>query len=183
MGCELDHVDVPARKLGPHPRQHVVPRDLRQERRGRVRAPEVPRLLLRRWLRSHDAANGDDDLVRHARRGRCAESRASGAIAAVLGAFIVLYPSARIKTLVLVFFVGSLPSSTSVSGSSTSGRSELRALLLEGEQRWRRLLRARRRLPLRVRRHDEATARPRIEPQGVDVRNTSAGWAPRPWVR
>jgi rhomboid family protein len=30
---------------------------------------------------------------------------ASGAIAAVLGAFIVLYPSARIKTLVLVFFV------------------------------------------------------------------------------
>jgi membrane associated rhomboid family serine protease len=30
---------------------------------------------------------------------------ASGAIAAVLGAFIVLYPSARIKTLVLIFFV------------------------------------------------------------------------------
>ena len=30
---------------------------------------------------------------------------ASGAIAAVLGAFIVLYPSARIRTLVLVFFV------------------------------------------------------------------------------
>jgi membrane associated rhomboid family serine protease len=30
---------------------------------------------------------------------------ASGAIAAVLGAFIVLYPTARIKTLVLVFFV------------------------------------------------------------------------------
>jgi membrane associated rhomboid family serine protease len=30
---------------------------------------------------------------------------ASGAIAAVLGAFIVLYPSARIRTLVLFFFV------------------------------------------------------------------------------
>ncbi len=30
---------------------------------------------------------------------------ASGAIAAVLGAFIVLYPTARIRTLVLVFFV------------------------------------------------------------------------------
>jgi rhomboid family protein len=30
---------------------------------------------------------------------------ASGAIAAVLGAFIVLYPSARIKTLVLIFLV------------------------------------------------------------------------------
>jgi hypothetical protein len=30
---------------------------------------------------------------------------ASGAIAAVLGAFIVLYPAARIRTLVLIFFV------------------------------------------------------------------------------
>ncbi len=30
---------------------------------------------------------------------------ASGAIAAVLGAFIVLYPTARIRTLMLVFFV------------------------------------------------------------------------------
>jgi hypothetical protein len=30
---------------------------------------------------------------------------ASGAISAVLGAFLVLYPHARIKTLVLVFFV------------------------------------------------------------------------------
>jgi membrane associated rhomboid family serine protease len=30
---------------------------------------------------------------------------ASGAIAAVLGAFIVLYPTARIRTLVLVFIV------------------------------------------------------------------------------
>jgi membrane associated rhomboid family serine protease len=30
---------------------------------------------------------------------------ASGAIAAVLGAFIILYPTARIRTLVLVFFV------------------------------------------------------------------------------
>jgi hypothetical protein len=30
---------------------------------------------------------------------------ASGAIAAVLGAFFILYPTARIRTLVLVFFV------------------------------------------------------------------------------
>jgi hypothetical protein len=30
---------------------------------------------------------------------------ASGAISAVLGAFLLLYPHARIKTLVLVFFV------------------------------------------------------------------------------
>jgi membrane associated rhomboid family serine protease len=37
--------------------------------------------------------------------GRVPTLGASGAIAAVLGAFIVLYPNARIRTLVLVFFV------------------------------------------------------------------------------
>jgi len=37
--------------------------------------------------------------------GRVPNLGASGAIAAVLGAFIVLYPTARIRTLVLVFFV------------------------------------------------------------------------------
>jgi membrane associated rhomboid family serine protease len=37
--------------------------------------------------------------------GRVPTLGASGAIAAVLGAFIVLYPTARIRTLVLVFFV------------------------------------------------------------------------------
>jgi membrane associated rhomboid family serine protease len=37
--------------------------------------------------------------------GRVPTLGASGAIAAVLGAFIVLYPTARIRTLVFVFFV------------------------------------------------------------------------------
>ena len=37
--------------------------------------------------------------------GRVPNLSASGAIAAVLGAFFVLYPTARIRTLVLVFFV------------------------------------------------------------------------------
>jgi len=37
--------------------------------------------------------------------GRVPNLGASGAIAAVLGAFFVLYPTARIRTLVLVFFV------------------------------------------------------------------------------
>jgi hypothetical protein len=30
VGSELDHRHVPARRLGPHPRQHAVPGDLRQ---------------------------------------------------------------------------------------------------------------------------------------------------------
>ena len=37
--------------------------------------------------------------------GRVPNLGASGAIAAVLGAFFILYPTARIRTLVLVFFV------------------------------------------------------------------------------
>jgi membrane associated rhomboid family serine protease len=45
---------------------------------------------------------------------------ASGAIAAVLGAFFVLYPNARIRTLVLFFFVEIPAWVTSVAGSSTS---------------------------------------------------------------
>src|SRR5271165_1634420 len=67
VGGELDHRHVPARRLGPHPGQHAVPGDLRQERRGRLRAPAVPRLLLRRRLRRDDAADRDDPAVRHGR--------------------------------------------------------------------------------------------------------------------
>src|SRR5262250_3399198 len=51
VGPELDHRHVPARRLGPHPGQHAVPGDLRQERRGRLRAGPLPDLLLRRRLR------------------------------------------------------------------------------------------------------------------------------------
>jgi membrane associated rhomboid family serine protease len=44
-------------------------------------------------------------LFASASAGRVPNLGASGAIAAVLGAFIVLYPSARIRTLVGIFFV------------------------------------------------------------------------------
>ena len=45
---------------------------------------------------------------------------ASGAIAAVLGAYFVLYPNSRIRTLVLVFSSTSRRGSSSAAGSSTS---------------------------------------------------------------
>ena len=65
VGDQLVHRDVPARKLGSHPRQHALPGDLRQERRGRVRPPALPRLLLRRRLRRDDDADRDDAALRH----------------------------------------------------------------------------------------------------------------------
>ena len=43
LGDQLADGDVHARKLGPHPREHAVPRRLREERGGRVRPPPLPR--------------------------------------------------------------------------------------------------------------------------------------------
>ena len=55
-------------------------------------------LLLCRRIRRDDAADRDDPALRH--RGRRANTQpgASGAIAAVLGAYFVLYPNSRILT-------------------------------------------------------------------------------------
>jgi predicted PurR-regulated permease PerM len=64
LGRELDHRDVPARKLGPHPRQHALPRGFRQERRGRLRSPALPGVLLRRRLRRDHDADADDSGLR-----------------------------------------------------------------------------------------------------------------------
>jgi hypothetical protein len=72
VGRQLDHRDVPAWRLGPHPRQHALPGDLRQERRGRLRAASVPCLL----LRCDDDADRDNPALRHCPRragaGACA---------------------------------------------------------------------------------------------------------------
>jgi hypothetical protein len=70
VGSQLVHGDVHARQLEPHPRQHAVPRDLRQERRGRVRAPALTRLLRRGRLRRDDDADGCSTPGESSRRGR-----------------------------------------------------------------------------------------------------------------
>jgi len=120
--------------------------------------------------------------------GTAAEARvpnlgASGAIAAVLGAFIVLYPSARIKTLVLIFFV-EIPAfvylgfwflyqlveanfglfSAKANGGGVAFFAHVGGFVF-GYVVTMWLLRAR-----------------RIEPQSVDVRDANAwtGWDPRP---
>ena len=54
---------------------------------------------------SDDDANRSHAALRHGGRRPRSTFGASGAIAAALGAFFVLYPTARIRTLVLVFFV------------------------------------------------------------------------------
>ena len=86
---------------------------------------------------------------------------ASGAIAAVLGAFIVLYPTARIRTLVLVFFVR-IPAWVYLGGWFLY---QLPRLNL-GERRGCGVLRPHRRLPLRRVRHGDAARSRTHRPAG-----------------
>src|SRR5262249_8134199 len=67
LGRELDHLDVPARELGSHPRQYALPGGLREERRGCVRLDSLSRLLLRRRVRRHADADVRDSCVRDRR--------------------------------------------------------------------------------------------------------------------
>ena len=157
VGGELGHGHVPARELGPHPRQHAVPRDLRQERRGCLRGAPLPALLLRRRLRRDADPDGDDPPRRHRRRQPRPQPRGERRDRG--GARRLLRPlpegegdrAARDLPgqdlgLVLPRRLVPLP----------AGRGELRPLLGRSERRRRRLLRSRRRLHLRCRRDDSA---------------------------
>ena len=75
VGDQLADGDVHARKLGSPPRQHALPRDLREDRRGRVRPPPLSGLLRGRRLRSDGVADGDDPWLRLGRRRACAAAR------------------------------------------------------------------------------------------------------------
>jgi hypothetical protein len=65
--------------------------------------------MLRRRLRRDDDADRDDPAVRHAAEARVPELGASGAVAAVLGAYFVLYPKSRIRTWIFPIFLVRIP--------------------------------------------------------------------------
>ena len=72
--------------------------------------PAVSGLLLRRWLRRHDDADRHDAALRYcARPAQVPELGASGAIAAVLGAYFVLYPRSRVRTYIFPIFLIKIP--------------------------------------------------------------------------
>ena len=62
LAADLVHVDVHARQLHPPRRQHALPLDLRQQRRGRVRPRALPHLLSARRLRRDGAPDGHHAL-------------------------------------------------------------------------------------------------------------------------
>ena len=112
------HVDVHARRDPAHRRQHAVPVDLRQQRRGLhgaacASSPSTCSAGWRRWL---GQVLIDPELHR-------ADVGASGAIAAVLGGYMLLYPRARVADVVFVIFFFTLSSCRrwccSASGSSS----------------------------------------------------------------
>ena len=75
-------------------RQHALPVDLRRQRRGPLRARQIPGLL------SAGRHRGDVRPVSPRCPARtCPTSGASGAIAGVLGAYILMFPQARVNVL------------------------------------------------------------------------------------
>src|SRR5262249_26953261 len=152
------------------------PRGLRQERRRRLRACPLSRLLLRRRLRRDDDPDADDAALRqpcsrrgpeprrkrrHRRRARrllCALPELRGVRARRN------HPRARLGH-VLPRLLVPLP----------AVRSQLRALLLDRERRRRRLLRPRRRLHLRPHRRAHPRQRGKGPAAGLRRRPRRAG--------
>ena len=94
------HLDVHARGLAAHRLQHAVPVDLREQHRG-LDGPAAVRALLparRAWPRRSRRSPSIPDST-------TPTVGASGAIAAVLGGYALLYPRARVLTLFFVFFI------------------------------------------------------------------------------
>ena len=148
---QLGDLDVLARELGSHPREHALPRGLREERRGSLR--QLPYLLF--YFAGGLAATVTQTAVTLL-AGTSADAQtpnlgASGAIAAVLGAYFILFPGAQIRGLlgaarqalrdVLSRLLVPLP----------VVRGELRPLRVERARRRRRVLRPRRWVRLRRR--------------------------------
>src|SRR4029453_5460623 len=103
LGRQLDHRDVPARKLGPHPRQHALPGVFGKN----VEDAFGPLRYLAFYFAGGFVATMTQTLITLA-FGTAAEARvpnlgASGAIAAVLGAYFVLYPNSTVRGLVVIF--------------------------------------------------------------------------------
>ena len=73
------HRDVHARELGAHRRQHALPLDLRQQRRGGARPCPVPRLVPRRRGRGDGGADGGHPLARQRAATRASRTSARAA--------------------------------------------------------------------------------------------------------
>ena len=106
---QLDHCHVSAWWLGSHPGQHAVPGDLRKN----VEDAFGSLLYLVFYFAGGFAAMMTQTamtlLFGTAAEARVPELGASGAIAAVLGAYFVLYPGSRVGTWIFPVFLVRIP--------------------------------------------------------------------------
>ena len=166
------HLDVHARGHPPHRRQHALPLGLRQQHRGLDGAGEVRRssTCSRGWSRS-------------TRRRRSTPTRprptigASGAVAGVLGAYALLHPAARVLTLIFIVFFVTLVEIPALILLAIWFVLQFLPALGEVRRRRRRqrrgrLLRPRRRLPLRAG-GDQAVRDPAARPRAAGSPSTS----------
>ena len=100
VGRQLGHRDVHACQLVSHRGQYAVSGDLRQQRGGVFGRLGYLAFYLSGGLAATVLQTAVTLLFRTADDARVANLGASGAIAAVLGAYIALYPKARIFGLV-----------------------------------------------------------------------------------
>ena len=99
-------------RLGAHPREHALPVDLRQQRRGRARQGALPRSgTSRRASRRRRVQTFVTLHCGSARDASIPNIGASGAIAGVLGAYFVLLPTRPRpdRDLLLLIFFRELP--------------------------------------------------------------------------
>ena len=105
VGSELDHRHVPARRLGPHPRNMLFLAIFGKN----VEDAFGPLLYLGFYFAAMMLQTAMTLLSGTAAEARVPELGASGAIAAVLGAYFLLYPGSRIRTWIFPVFLVRIP--------------------------------------------------------------------------
>ena len=93
------HRDVHARRPAAPRRQHALPVDLRQQRRGRHGPREVRALLPARRARRARCCRSSS-----ARARRCRRSAPPARSRRVLGGYILLFPRAKVVTVIFIIF-------------------------------------------------------------------------------
>jgi membrane associated rhomboid family serine protease len=94
---------------GLHPGQHAVPGDLRKERRGRFGSLRYLVFYFAGGFAAMMTQTAMTLLFGTAAETRVPELGASGAIAAVLGAYFVLYPGSQVRTWIFPIFLVRIP--------------------------------------------------------------------------
>ena len=120
LGGDGNHRDVHARQLGAPAREHALPLDLRQQRRGRARPGPLSPLLHRRRARGDRGARRSSPSPSRAKPTRRSRTWARAARSRRARRLSLLLPRAKVLTLI-IFVLREVPGAlSSESGSASS---------------------------------------------------------------